>query len=160
MRPTPSLSHKSQMENSINTHCALLVLLFIYFLISTIWVKVNGFQQWAPLPGMFEACQWYVGMSNYTIHCSRNARTLYNAGRLLTVGGFVWLLVMELWAPWLHSWQSVTLSRSPCLGFHIRLMEVWHSLKCSRSSAHRRYSLEGKGGLRDERPAARPSAHV
>lgn len=52
------------------------------------------------LSGMFEACQWYVGMTNYTIHCSRNVRTLYNAGRLLTVGGIVWLLVMELWAPW------------------------------------------------------------
>lgn len=96
------------MEGSINTHCIVLILLFLsfflflslfFFFIPTICRKVNGFQKCAPLSGMFEACQWYVRMSNYTIHCSRNAHTLYNAGRLLAVGGIIWLLVMELWAP-------------------------------------------------------------
>lgn len=85
-------------EHSTNTHCAVLhsllyVFSFYIYLLSK-W-KVNGFQQRAPLSGMFEACQWYVRMSNYTIHCSRTTRfVLYNAQRLLTVGGIVWLLVM------------------------------------------------------------------
>lgn len=36
-----------------------------------------------------------VCMSNYTIHCSRTTHfVLYNARRLLAVGGIVWLLVM------------------------------------------------------------------
>lgn len=74
------------------------ILFFIYFAfyiyLQSKW-KVNGFQQRAPLSGMFEACQWYARMSNYTIHCSRTTRfVLYNAQRLLTVGGIVWLLVM------------------------------------------------------------------
>lgn len=70
-----------------------LFLFAFYIYLQSKW-KVNGFQ-WAPLSGMFEACQWYVRMSNYTIHCSRTTRfVLYNAQRLLTVGGIVWLLVM------------------------------------------------------------------
>lgn len=92
----PYLTKSKRTFSKYTLCCSPFSSLFLlpYIYLQSKW-KVNGFQQRAPLSRMFEACQCYVCMSNYTIHCSRTTRfVLYNAQRLLTVGGIVWLLVM------------------------------------------------------------------